>query len=170
MLLQIDIGVDFLGAFNLEPDNPSPGSTDEEGACMTSGRFYLDWGVKFLIPICMAAFALLLCLAIRVQPQEVRLHAPGLRVYTYVYAHMQHGPLVATTALRSACLHADRSQRSRALLLIMQFGLFPWNLNAMQVAVATAVRIALAPAIGDMSRPTSSILYTVYVLGYAIVT
>ena len=76
MLLQIDVGVDFgFGALNLEPDNPSPGNTDIDGSCLTTGRFYVDWIIKFTIPLFMAAAALLLCIVTGVKRHEVRADA-----------------------------------------------------------------------------------------------
>jgi hypothetical protein len=57
-LLDIDSGFSLgnsLGILNLEPDNPSPSDTDTEGSCLTSGRFYVDWAVKFTVPLVMAA-------------------------------------------------------------------------------------------------------------------
>lgn len=38
LLLQIDVGFDFLGMLNLELDNPSPGSENVEGSCLSNKR------------------------------------------------------------------------------------------------------------------------------------
>jgi hypothetical protein len=94
MLLQIEVGVDVgFGALNLDPDSPSSGNTNKEGSCLTTGRFYVDWAIKFMIPISMALFAFLLCLVTQVKRHELL----------------------------------------RTLVLIVQFGLFPCNLNALHI-------------------------------------
>ena len=72
LLLQIDVGVDFLGTLNLEPDNPSPGNQDAEGSCLSNKRFYVTWASKFAVPWLMAGAALVICAATRVKPHEVR--------------------------------------------------------------------------------------------------
>jgi hypothetical protein len=95
MLLEIDMGdqVGGAGFLNMELDTPSPSSTETEGSCLSTGRFYVDWAMKFAIPVVMVTLALVLCLATRVKPHE----------------------------------------RWRTLLLVTQFGLFPTNLNALQM-------------------------------------
>jgi hypothetical protein len=63
-LLDIDSGFSLgnsLGFLNLEMDNPSASDTDTEGSCLTTGRFYVDWAVKFAIPFVMAAAGFLIC-------------------------------------------------------------------------------------------------------------
>lgn len=83
MLLQIDTGDVDIGvdALNFEIDYPSPGSTTTDGSCLTTGKFYLDWSIKFFIPLGMAAVGLLICVLTRVAAHEVRyrakLHSPA---------------------------------------------------------------------------------------------
>jgi hypothetical protein len=63
-LLDIDSGFSLgnsLGFLNLELDNPTPSDIDTEGSCLTTGRFYMDWAVKFTIPFVMAVAGFLIC-------------------------------------------------------------------------------------------------------------
>jgi hypothetical protein len=74
LLLQIDVGFDFLGSFNLEPDNPSPGNEHTEGACLSNKRFYINWATKFAVPWLMAGIALIISVVTKVKAHEVRSH------------------------------------------------------------------------------------------------
>ena len=52
VLLEIDVA-DVGGAgglLNMELDAPSPSSTATEGTCLSTGKFYVDWAMKFAIP------------------------------------------------------------------------------------------------------------------------
>jgi hypothetical protein len=87
-LLQIDTGIDLgFGALSLELDNPSPGNDAVEGSCLSTGKFYVDWGIKFVVPLLMAVVAVLLCWASQVERHErwrtlVLIRARPLAEYT----------------------------------------------------------------------------------------
>jgi hypothetical protein len=111
----VELGFGFL---NLDSDVPSASSKDVVGKCLTSGAFYFDWGFKFTIPLMMAALGLLICLATRVKAHEVgQLSAAGVAI-------VQVGSF--DTDPEAAAL-----QVWRTMLLVLQFGLFPANLNAL---------------------------------------
>ena len=48
----------IAAAFIMTPDT----ATQDDGACISTGQFYKDWALKYLVPLLVAAFTALLCL------------------------------------------------------------------------------------------------------------
>jgi hypothetical protein len=54
-LLEFDMGVRVnIGVLNLELNSVSQTDTDTEGKCISTGSFYMDWALKFSVPLMMA--------------------------------------------------------------------------------------------------------------------
>jgi hypothetical protein len=106
LLLQIDVDFELgLGFLNLEPDSPSPDSTDRDGMCLSNKRFYVNWASKFAVPFLMAAAGMAICTATRVKPYEVRRLLPRTGHHFCVCSFSPAPLLYVQTEVADAAAH-----------------------------------------------------------------
>ena len=70
-LLEIELGVTSVGALNVDLDTRAASDTNVEGSCVSAGSFYVNWAIRFAVPLLMGALAVALCLATKSPAHQV---------------------------------------------------------------------------------------------------
>eukprot|EP01050_Picozoa_sp_SAG11_P032389 SAG11_NODE_10516_length_825_cov_1.090909_2_plen_164_part_00 len=107
-------------------DLDSKSSTNNK--CIASGRFYLDWGMKFILPLGMFSFSILLCILTEFMRQLVKIIMVGMLVLLFSSFPMQLQALQVLFCTWEEQLHeSDDAPVTRKTVLLVDPSIECWS-------------------------------------------